>query len=81
MSGVRWSGRGELGALGCVPLLRNVPSKLVGSSPFIGISSMSMSPSVKSPYTLLNSPRPPVNWGHKKNMFPTCSPVLLKNRK
>jgi hypothetical protein len=35
---------------------------------------------VKSPYPLLNSPKPSVNWGQGKNMFLTCSPVSLKNR-
>jgi hypothetical protein len=47
MSGVRWSGReseGELQALVCAPLFRNAPLKHVGSSPFIEISSTSMSP-------------------------------------
>jgi hypothetical protein len=36
---------------------------------------------VKSPSSLVNSPKLPVDWGRRKNMFPTCSLVFQKNRK
>jgi hypothetical protein len=38
-SGSEWECEGELGTLGCAPLLRNAPSHQVGLCPHFGISS------------------------------------------
>jgi hypothetical protein len=70
---------GALATLGCAPSLLSAPHKQVGSSPFIGISSTPCHSSEVA-YLSRNSPKLPVDWGQGKNMFPTCSPVSLKNR-